>query len=130
MHSPQSTNLAFHYEIRWHRRACHDRLNRWLLRPTKDTVSRDQPARKHHKGLICRGPLPSIGASGQRSEYGIKPTLGPPLLIFPRGYLLKFHDGIPPQDSGGLKSEFTISYVSCQRLSCLTCQFYSYTAGN
>ena len=33
--------------------------------------------------------LPPWGAAGERSEFSIKPPLGAPLLIFPRGYLLK-----------------------------------------
>ena len=33
--------------------------------------------------------LPSCGAAGERSEFSIKPPFGAPLLIFPRGYLLK-----------------------------------------
>ena len=35
------------------------------------------------------GFLPPCGAAGERSEFSIKPPLGAPLLIFPRGYLLK-----------------------------------------
>ena len=35
------------------------------------------------------GSLPPWGAAGERSEFNIKPPLGAPLLIFPRGYLLK-----------------------------------------
>ena len=35
------------------------------------------------------GSLPLWGAAGERSEFNIKPPLGAPLLIFPRGYLLK-----------------------------------------
>ena len=41
-----------------------------------------------------------------------------------------FHKWILPQDIWGLKSEFSLSYVSCQRLSIHTCPFASYTAGN
>ena len=41
-----------------------------------------------------------------------------------------FHKWILPQDSGGLKSEFSISKGSCQRQSSHTCPFASYTAGN
>ena len=33
--------------------------------------------------------LPHCGAAGERSEFNIKPPLGAPLLISPRGYLLK-----------------------------------------
>ena len=35
-----------------------------------------------------RGSLPPWGAAGERSEFNIKPPIGAPLLIFPRGYLL------------------------------------------
>ena len=48
----------------------------------------DQPARGHHTGFICGGSLPPWGAVGEKSEFNIKPPLGAPLLIFPRGYLL------------------------------------------
>ena len=40
-------------------------------------------------GFFCGGSLPPWGAAGERSEFNIKPPLGAPLLIFPRGYLLK-----------------------------------------
>ena len=33
--------------------------------------------------------IPPWRAAGERSEFNIKPPLGAPLLIFPRGYLLK-----------------------------------------
>ena len=39
--------------------------------------------------LSVGGSLPPWGAAGERSEFKIKPPLGAPLLIFPRGYLLK-----------------------------------------
>ena len=39
--------------------------------------------------LYVRGSLPPWGAAGERSEFNIKQPLGAPLLIFPRGYLLK-----------------------------------------
>ena len=39
--------------------------------------------------LSVRGSLHPWGAAGERSEFNIKPPLGAPLLIFPRGYLLK-----------------------------------------
>ena len=35
-------------------------------------------------------PFPLWGAAGERSEFNIKLSLGAPLLIFPRGYLLKY----------------------------------------
>ena len=39
--------------------------------------------------LYVGGFLPPWGAAGESSEFNIKPPLGAPLLIFPRGYLLK-----------------------------------------
>ena len=39
--------------------------------------------------LYVGGTLPPWGAAGERSEFDIKPPLGAPLLIFPRGYPLK-----------------------------------------
>ena len=39
--------------------------------------------------LSVGGYLPLRGAAGERSELNIKPPLGTPLLIFPRGYLMK-----------------------------------------
>ena len=60
--------------------------------------------------LSVGGFPPPSGAAGERSAFNIKPPLRAPLLIFPRGYLLKtFHKWIIPQDSGDLKSEFSIS---------------------
>ena len=39
--------------------------------------------------LSVEGSIPPWGATGERSEFSIKPPLGDPLLIFPRGYFLK-----------------------------------------
>ena len=76
MHSPQPTNLTIHLEIRWHKRVCDDRLNGWLQCP-----------------------------AGERSEFNIKPPLGAPLLIFPRGYLLK---SFPRVDTSARQRGFEI----------------------
>ena len=78
-----------------------DRLSGWLQRPAGDPVCRDPPASGHHTGLICRGSLP-YGSCRERPEFNIKPSVRTPLLIFPRGYLLKSL----PQDSRELKSVF------------------------
>ena len=40
-------------------------------------------------GFICWGLPSPWGAAGERSEFNIKSPLGVPLLIFPRGHLLK-----------------------------------------
>ena len=45
--------------------------------------------RGHHTGFSVGRSLPPWGAAGERSEFNIKPPLVVPLLIFPRGYLLK-----------------------------------------
>ena len=89
VHSPQPTNLTIHYEIRWHKRVCDDRLNGWLQCPAGDPVCRDPAARGHHTGFICGGFTSPWGAAGDRSEFSIKPPLVAPLLIFHRGYRLK-----------------------------------------
>ena len=39
--------------------------------------------------LFVVGSLPPWGATGERSEFNIKPPFGAPLQIYPRGYLLK-----------------------------------------
>ena len=39
--------------------------------------------------LSVGGSLPPWGAAGERSEFNIKPPLGPQILIFPLGYLMK-----------------------------------------
>ena len=41
-------------------------------------------------GFYLWGTLPPWEAAGERSEFNIKPPLGAPLMIFPRGYLLKY----------------------------------------
>ena len=51
-------------EIRWHRKACGDRLSEWLQCPVGDPVCRDPPARGQHMGFICRGSHPRMGAAG------------------------------------------------------------------
>ena len=84
-----------------------------LRRPTQWMVAmscrrpsyRDPPARGHHTGFICGGNLPPCGAAGERSEFNIKPPLGAPLLIFPRGYLLK---SFPQVDTSARQRGFEI----------------------
>ena len=49
--------------------------------------------------------IPSCGAAGERSEFNIKPPLGAPLLIFPRGYLLK---SFPRVDTSARQRGFEI----------------------
>ena len=85
---------------------CDDRLSGWLQCPTGEPV-----CCAHHTGFICRGSLPPMGAAGERPEFDIIPTLEAPILISPRGNLLEryFHKGILLQDSGGLKSELSLS---------------------
>ena len=51
------------------------------------------------------GSLPPWGAAGERSEFTIKPSLGAPLLIFPRGYLLK---SFPQVDTSARQRGFEI----------------------
>ena len=52
-----------------------------------------------------RGSLPPWGAAGERSEINIKPPIGAPLLIFPRGYLLK---SFPQVDTSARQRGFEI----------------------
>ena len=60
--------------------------------------------------LSVGGSLPPCGAAGERSEFNIKPPLGAPLLIFPRGCLLKsFPQVHTSARQQGLKSEFSLS---------------------
>ena len=73
--------------------------------PAGDPVCRDPPARGQHKGFICGGNLPPCRAAGERSEFNIKPPLGAPLLIFPRGYLLK---SFPRVDTSARQRGFEI----------------------
>ena len=56
-------------------------------------------------GFICEGTLPPWGAAGERTEFNIKPPLGAPLLIFPRGYLLK---SFPQVDTSARQQGFEI----------------------
>ena len=51
------------------------------------------------------GSLPPWVAAGERSEFNIQPPLGAPLLIFPRGYLLK---SFPQVDTSAKQREFEI----------------------
>ena len=55
--------------------------------------------------LSVGGNLPPWGAAGERSEFYIKPPLGAPLLIFPRGYLLK---SFPRVDTSARQQGFEI----------------------
>ena len=56
-----------------------------------------------------RGSLPPWGAAGEMSEFNIKPPIGSPLLIFPRGYLLK---SFPQVDTSTKQRGFEISFPS------------------
>ena len=56
-------------------------------------------------GFYLWGNLPPCGAAGERSEFSIKPPLGAPLLIFPRGYLLK---SFPRVDTSARQRGFEI----------------------
>ena len=55
--------------------------------------------------LSVGGNLPPCGAAGERSEFNMKPPLGAPLLIFPRGYLLK---SFPRADTSARQRGFEI----------------------
>ena len=85
------------------------RLNGWLQCPAGDPVCPGPPARGHHTGFSVGGSLPPWGDARERSEFNIKPPLGAPLLIFPRGYLLK---SFPQVDTSATQREFEISFPS------------------
>ena len=55
--------------------------------------------------LSVGGSPPPWGTAGERSEFDIKPPLGAPLLIFPRGYLLK---SFPQVDASARQRGFEI----------------------
>ena len=59
--------------------------------------------------LSVGGNLLPCGAAGERSEFNIKPPLGAPLLIFPRGYLLK---SFPRVDTSARQRGFEIRVFS------------------
>ena len=55
--------------------------------------------------FFCGGSLPPWGAAEERSDFSIKPPLANPLLIFPRGYLLK---SFPQVDTSASQRGFEI----------------------
>ena len=55
--------------------------------------------------LSVGGSLPPCEVAGERSEFNIIPPLGAPLLIFPRGYLLK---SFPRVDTSASQRGFEI----------------------
>ena len=55
--------------------------------------------------LSVGGSIPPWGASEEMSEFNIKPPLGAPLLIFPRGYLLR---SFPQVDTSARQRVFEI----------------------
>ena len=59
--------------------------------------------------LAVGGNIPPCGAAGERLELNIKPPLGAPLLIFPRGYLLK---SFPLVDTSARQRGFEIRVFS------------------
>ena len=60
-------------------------------------------------GFICGGLPSPWGAAGERSEFNIKSPLGVPLLIFPRGHLLKH---FPQVDTSARQRGFEIRVFS------------------
>ena len=81
--------------------------------------------------LSVGGNLPPCGAAGERSEFNIKPLLGAPLLIFPRGYLLKSFSRV---DTSARQQGFEIRVFpllgELPKVSSHTCPYASYTTGN
>ena len=57
------------------------------------------------QALSVGGSLPPCGAAGERLQINIKPHLWAPLLIFPRGYLLK---SFPQVDNSARQRGFEI----------------------
>ena len=55
--------------------------------------------------LSVGGSLAPWGAAGERSEFNVKPPLGAPLLIFPRGYHMK---SFPQVDTSARQRGFEI----------------------
>ena len=108
VHSPQPTNLTIHQEIRWHKRVCKtDSMDGCNVLPQTQFVGirlRVDTTRV----FFVRGSLPPWGAAGERSECNIKPPLGAPLLIFPRGYLLK---SFPQVDNSARQRGFEIRVI-------------------
>ena len=130
VHRPQPSNLSFYKEIRLDRKAYYELLIGLLQRPARDPVCRGQPAYGHFTGFIVGIPSP-IEAAGEKTELDAKPPLGAPLLILPRGDLLKsFTQEDTSARQRGLKSVFSLSLVCWQWLSGLACKLASYTAGN
>ena len=58
-----------------------------------------------HRFYLWGGSIPPCGAAGERSKSNIKQPLGAPLLIFPRGYLLK---SFPQVDTSARQRRFEI----------------------
>ena len=58
--------------------------------------------------LYMGGSLPPWETAGERSEFNIKPSLGAPLLIFPRGYLLQ---SFPQVDTCGKDLDTWILFI-------------------
>ena len=94
--------------------------------------------------LSVGGSIPPWRAAGERSEFNNKPPLGAPLLIFPRGYLLK---SFPQMDTstrqrgfeirvfyllGELPKAFESHLPVCQlyRWQLGVCDLYLYNTGN
>ena len=81
------------------------RPTQWKLAMSCRRPSLSGPACTWTRVLSVGGNLPPCGAAGERSEFNIKPTLGAPLLIFPRCYLLK---SFPRVDTSARQRGFEI----------------------
>ena len=87
------------------KRVCDDRINGWLQCPAGEPVCRDRLRVDTTRVFLWEGSIPPWGAAGERSEFSIKLPLGAPLLIFPRGYLLK---SFPQVDTSARRRGFEI----------------------
>ena len=87
MNTERTIKLGFPIINLMAQKVCDDQLSGWLQHLAGDQVCQDPPACGHHMAFICRGFPSNMGAAGERPEFVIKPPLGVPLLIFPRGCL-------------------------------------------
>ena len=112
VHSPKPTNMTIHYRNPMAQK-CLRRPNLCMVAMSCWRPSLSGPACPWiPHGFSCVGvSFPPLVAAGERSEYNIKPPLGAPLLICPRGYLLK---SFPQVDTSTTQRGFEIRVFPLQ----------------
>ena len=105
MHSLQPTILAFQLRNLMAQKRLRQWAH-WMVAMSFRRTSLSGPTCAWTPHISIRRTFPStMRAAGERPEFDIKPPLGAPLLVFPRGYILKT---LPHGDTSARQQGFGI----------------------